>query len=706
MRRLSLVLLSLSFTTALFAAEGKWTPQQVLQLDPAWLKQQGLEIEPSRLWDAERGTGLLAATINIGGCSAGFITPTGLFATNHHCLFPVLQEHATPQNDIITNGFIARSRGAELRSKTMRVTVPRRFTDVTAQVVAAVPKNADDTARHKAIERKQTAIVAECEKKPNTRCRVAAHDGGVQYVLQETEELSDVRLVYAPPKSVGDFGGEIDNWMWPRHTGDFAIARVYGSDGQPYRPEFYFPIAERGVGPGDFIMVLGYPGVTYRALIAPEMTERRDLFFTRRRDVYREWIDILETLTRGNQAGTIAVASDLDSLHNAAKNAEGQLSGFKRGSIVENQQRADEAVLAWAKERPEHRAALEAYAGLQAIVEEDRRTWERDYLLARVQSTAGSPTPVGPRALIFPVLIARSAVERAKPDSERDALFQDRVLARVPERTEREQKKLFAPTDRAIFESWVRRALALPAGQRIASIDRLFDDRIEAGVDRRIDDLLARTKVFDLNERLKMLNETAAQLRARKDPLIDLGFELDRELRRLTDANDRRSGAIARLRPVWRRAVYAHAGKPVAPDANSTLRVSFGHVKGYAPRDAVWFGPQTTLSGILQKNNGAEPFNAPVGVLEAARRSPGQPVNFLANADTTGGNSGSPTVNGRGELVGLNFDRVWENVANDFAYNPEIARNVNVDIQYLLWIVKEVDKANELLEEIAAARTP
>ncbi len=258
--------------------EGKWTPRQVLELDPAWLTKMGLELPVSRLWDPQRGTGLLAGAVNIGGCSAGFVSSTGLILTNHHCLFGILQEHSRPGRDLITEGFIAQTREQELPGRTTRVIVPRRFTDVTREVNSAVPPGAGDLERLKAIEAKQKALVAACEKTPGVRCNVAAFDGGLQYVLAEGLELTDVRLVYAPPRAVGEFGGEPDNFRWPRHTGDFAMARAY-RNGKPYQPEFYFPISRAGVKAGDFVMVLGYPGRTMRSLTAEEMANERDFRF-------------------------------------------------------------------------------------------------------------------------------------------------------------------------------------------------------------------------------------------------------------------------------------------------------------------------------------------------------------------------------------------------------------------------------------------
>lgn len=707
--------LLLCFSSILAASDGKWTPQQVLELDPAWLKKQGLELAPKQLWDPRRGTGLLAAAVSIGagggGCSGSFISSEGLVITNHHCLFGVLQEHSTPQNDIITNGFVAKSRDQELPGKGIRVQAPKKFTDVTADILASIPKDADDIGRTKAIENRQKQLVAECEKQPGVRCRVAAFDGGVAYTLVEATEYPDVRLVWAPPRAVGEFGGEVDNWMWPRHTGDFAIARVYVSpdgkpaafskENKPFRPEFFFPLSKRGVRPGDFIMVLGYPGTTFRALTAEEMDERGLLFFPKREELYGEWIRILEESTRGNPEATIAVADNLKSLLNRYKNAQGQIAGLRRGQILEKQRAADQRVVAWVAKNQKHRGALEAREKLIALVNEQRKTYDRDFLLGSMSA--------GPKSASIATTLVHLARERAKPDAEREAGYQERNLGRLRESLEREQKNYFEPADKKLLASFVRRALALPEGSRIAAIDRLFG-KSGAAIEQEIDRLYATSNVMRLDERMKMFDESEARLRERKDPLLELGFALDDELRALKKNQDRWAGIVARYRPEWRRAVIAEAGRPVAPDANSTLRVTFGHVQGYEPRDGVFYKPQTTLSGIVEKHTGEEPFDVPDAVLAAARArnfGPWQqeklndvPVNFLSDADTTGGNSGSPTVNGKGELVGVNFDRVWENVANDFGFNPDIARNVNADVRYLFWLLDKVQNADSLLKEL------
>jgi hypothetical protein len=675
------------------AEEGKWTPQQVLQLDPQWLRDQGLELPVSRLWDPQRGTGLLAATVNIGGCSAGFVSAAGLILTNHHCLFGVLQEHSRPDRDLITNGFIAHTREEELRSKTTRVTVPRKFTDVTADIEASVPAGSGDLARSKAIESREKALVADCEKKTDgARCRVAAFDGGLQYVLVESFELTDIRLVYAPPRAVGEYGGEPDNFRWPRHTGDFSMARAY-LNGQPYHPEFYFPIAKQGVKPGDFVMVLGYPGRTMRALTADEMANQRDFGFALRHQVLADRIRILEETTKGSRQGTIAVAATLKGLNNSNTNAMGQLAGLDRGNIIEKQRRHDQMVIEWAAGHSEYAGALEAKRELDRLAGEERRTARRNSLLG----TGG----FGSLTLGQAVTLVRLAHERTKPDLQREAQFMNRELPQLRAQMERAQKSLYRKSDEALMVDWITRALALGTGERIAAVDQAFGSRGDQ-LAATVTAMHSATKVSDLAERLRMFDETTDQLHDRRDPMLELAFSLLPEVQALEEAGKARSGAVARLRPQWRRAVIAQAGRPVAPDANGTLRVSFAHVKGYVPRDGVFYTPQTTLKGMIEKNTGEEPFAVPQMLLDAAKATDpaGVPLDFLSDADTTGGNSGSPTVNGRGELVGLNFDRVWENVANDFGYNPEIARNVNVDIRFFAWLVADIQKAGNLVEEL------
>lgn len=719
---LAAALMAASTTFPAAALDGKWTPDQVLDIDPEWLKQQGLKLPPTALWDDKRGTGLLTGTVNVAGCSGAFVSSTGLIVTNHHCLFGLVQEHSTPQRDLITNGFLARTPAEELPGSTMRVEIPKRFTDVTAKILASVPAGADASARLQAINAAQKTLVSECQQQPDTKCKVAAFDDGVNYTLIESIELRDIRLVYAPPRAIGEYGGETDNWSWPRHTGDFSIARAWvGADGRPadraetnrpYTPEFFFPISKRGLDEGDFVMVLGYPGITYRSLIAEEMRERRERFFVRREDVFGEWIAHLEQASAADPQGKIAVAANVKGILNRYKNAQGQIAGLDRGRIVDRQRAQDDTVAAWASKHPPHAGAIAARDALRAVLQERERTWEHDFLLnlipLGVESVAGGIPPL-PKSLYYGATLAYNAEERTKPDAARAAGFTDADQSKLRDRLRREQSNYFAAADQRIFAALVRRALTLPQDQRIAAIDARFGGLTPEQIDRAIADMYAASPLLDPAARETMLGESADALIARKDPLLEFGIAWSRDLRALRERERDWNARAALHRPAWRRAVAAQAGTPIAPDANGTLRISFAHVQGYAPRDGVRYTPFTTLAGVLEKHTGQEPFDVPLAVRDAARTSGTRwrqntlndvPVNFLADGDTSGGNSGSPVIDGRGALVGINFDRVWENVAGDFGFNPAVSRNISVDIRYLLWQLDHVAHADGLLREL------
>jgi hypothetical protein len=700
-------------------------PQQILELDPQELRKLGLEIPPGELWSHD-GAGLLAAAVKVGtGCSGGFISGEGLVITNHHCAFDILQQYSTPERNLIENGFLARTRGEELAGKGTRITIPHRSTDVTAAVEAAVPAGAGDLARHQAIEHKKKQLVSACEKQPNRRWQVEAFDGGLAYRLIEGIEYADVRLVFAPPRTVGEYGGEVDNWSWPRHTGDFALLRVWaGPDGGPapegkgasaFRPPHFFPVSAQGVLPGSFVLVPGYPGVTYRSLTAAEMRERAEHYFPRRAALYRSWMDLMEASSEQTEEARIALADRLKLLANREKNSRGQVEGLRRGRILEKKEVSEKEILAWAAGRPEQAEAVAAQKELAQTMETVLSTWDRDFLLDQTKS--------GPKPLELALTLVRWAGEKVKPDLERETDYMERERERLRERLKRDQKRMHLPTEEALVADLLQRYADLPRESRVEAVDELlgipspmpFDFRPlgrKDAIRAKAADLIAKTKVTDAAERDHMFDESAAELQARHDPLLDLAIALDRELKERKDRDDQTKGAISRLRPRWHRAVLAHAGRPVAPDGNGTLRVSLAHVQGYAPRDAVRYEPQTTVGGIVEKNTGEDPFDAPAAVLAAAPTASASrwadpkladvPVAFLADADTTSGSSGSPILNGRGELVGVNFDRVWENVAGDFGYNPEVARNVSADVRYLFWLLETLhgDAAQGVLKEM------
>ena len=701
------------------AVEGKWLPEQVPKLDPAMLKRLGLELPIEKLWDPKTGTGLFSAAIDINGCSAAFISNTGLIITNHHCAFGLIAEHATPTRNILEDGFVAHSRAEELPGTTSRVLVPVAFTDVTAEVHAAAFSGTppSDIAIFQATDKKKKALVQACEARPGRRCDVATFYGGLRHIMMERVELTDIRLVYAPPRAVGEFGGEQDNWMWPRHTGDFAIVRAWVDPAAttttattaaftaeqrakhvPYQPAFHFPLQPKGTRAGDFVMVLGYPGLTVRELLAGEMRHRSERLYPWSIGYSDELIAILEGVK--DPAGAIATAPLLKSTHNRRKNAQGQLQGLARGQTIARKATADDAVLSWAGSRAAYKDALAAHGLLSAELAARDARFERDALL--------STTSTGSRALSMAVRVARLAAQRELPDLERDEAYMERERPRHLKELSRDAKAVFVPADEALLHVFVKRALALPASQRIAAVDVTFARaKTEKAQRALIASMFKKTKLLTDASRDALVSLPLAALRARKDPLVDFALAVNVELDEKKREDDRREGASLRVRPVWMSAVLGHGGGVVAPDANRTLRVSFATVGGYSPADGLQALPYTTMKGLLAKDTGASPFAVPARVKDAGRAAAADlPVNFLADGDTTGGNSGSPVINGRGELVGVNFDRVWENVANDFGYNPAVARNVSVDIRYIVWMLRDVDHATALLGELGLTEAP
>jgi hypothetical protein len=452
-------------------------------------------------------------------------------------------------------------------------------------------------------------------------------------------------------------------------------------------------------------MLAGYPGRTYRSLTTAEMAERVNLYFPRRAELYQSWLRVMEAAAQADARGRIQLASRIKSLANREKNARGQIAGIERGALLQKKRAREEAVLAWAAERPEQRAAIAAYRELHALVRAKVVTWDRDFLLGQISA--------GPKPLAMAMTVVRWAREREKPDAERDRDYMERNRERARERLRRDQKSLHQPADEALLADLLVRLASLPEDAPVPTVKAFIgNDWTWGTVSAQAAELLLGTRVTDLDARMAMFDESTEQLRARNDPLLGLAFALDEEMQDREQRDRHWKGAVARLRPRWRRAVITHAGRPLDPDANGTLRLSFAHVEGYRPRDAVSFEPQTCLRGAVEKHMGEEPFDLARRVREAAGSAAASrwadpllrdvPVAFLATADTTGGNSGSPVLNGRGELVGVNFDRVWENVANDFGYNPEIARNISVDVRYLLWMLDAVqgEAAQALLDEL------
>ena len=710
------VLAALAAVPAALAGEGMWVPQQLPQIAGP-LAKAGLKLAPEQLADLTGDP--MGAVVALGGCTASFVSPNGLVATNHHCAYGAIQLNSTPENNLIRNGFNAPTTADELSAgPNARVFVLDSITDVTGQARAAIAAAGDDAlGRTRALEALEKQLIAACEADAGFRCRLYSFSGGNSYRLFRNMEIRDVRLAYAPPGSVGKFGGDVDNWMWPRHTGDFAFYRAYvGKDGKPaayspdnvpFKPRHWLKFADQPLGEGDFVMVAGYPGSTNRYALAAEFDNAAQWSYPAIAGHFNNQIALVEAAGKLDPQVQVRYASSMAGWNNTAKNYQGQLTGFKRIDAA-GQKRAEEAaVLDWLKgQGARGQAALDAHARLLALLEQSQATRERDLALGMFNNTA----MLGTASQLY-----RLAIERAKPDAERESGYQQRDLPAIEGGLRQLERRYVASMDRQLQAYWLDQYLKLPAAQRVAAIDAWLGGTDEAAVKRALD-RLAGTALGSTDERLKWLSADRAAFEASTDPAIQYAVAVMPTLLKLEQERKTRAGENLAARPVYLQAVadYKNSqGEFVYPDANLSLRITFGNVTGYVPRDGVKYTPFTTLEGVVAKETGADPFDSPQALLDAVAagrhggladaRLGSVPVNFLSDLDITGGNSGSPVLDAHGKLVGLAFDGNWESVASNWVFDPAMTRMISVDQRYMRWIMQEVFPAPQLLREIGVA---
>ncbi|HSX63777.1 MAG TPA: S46 family peptidase [Pseudoxanthomonas sp.] len=709
----SLAASCLALTGLAHAGEGMWVPQQLPEIAGP-LKKAGLKLSAKQLSDLTGDP--MGAVVALGGCTASFVSPNGLVVTNHHCAYGAIQLNSTAEKNLIKEGFNAPALADEVSAgPNARVFVLDDIRDVTAEAKAAIAVAGDDAlGRTRALEAFEKRLIAECEADAGYRCRLFSFSGGNAYRLFRNLEIKDVRLAYAPPGSVGKFGGDIDNWMWPRHTGDFAFYRAYvGKDGKPaaysqdnvpYRPKHWLKFADQPLGAGDFVMVAGYPGSTNRYALAAEFDNTAGWTYPTLGQHYKNLIALISEAGKKNPDIQVKYASTLASWNNVSKNYDGQLEGFKRIDAA-GQKRAEEAaVLAWLRgQGGKGTAALAAHAQLLDLLEQSKATRDRDIVLGQFNNTA----TVGSATQLY-----RLSIERQKPNAERESGYQERDLPAIEGGMKQLERRYVLAMDRQLQEYWLKEYLKLPAGQRVAAVDKWLGGNDARAIKRALD-RLATTKLGSTDERLKWFAAERAAFESSKDPAIQYAVAVMPTLLQLEQERKTRAGENLAARPVYLQALADYKkskGEFVYPDANLSLRITFGNVKGYEPRDGVYYTPFTTLEGVVAKETGADPFDSPQALLDAvkAKRYGGLedkrlgtvPVNYLSDLDITGGNSGSPVLDARGRLVGLAFDGNWESVSSNWVFDPKMTRMIAVDGRYLRWIMQEVYPAPQLLKEM------
>ena len=704
---------------AAFAKEGMFTPEQIPGI-AADLRATGLKLDPEALADLTAFP--MGAVISLGGCTASFVSPQGLVVTNHHCARGSVQFNSTPENNYLEDGFLAESMEEELPAAPgSRVYVTLEVSDVTARMIGNLDPSLAPRERMASIEQRRKEVIRECESQPGYRCQAAAFFGGLQYKLIKRLEIRDVRLAYAPADAIGKYGGDIDNWRWPRHTGDFAFYRAYvGPDGMPadfsdknvpYAPPHFLEVSAAGLEDGDFVMALGYPGRTSRYARRASVAHTFDWGYPLLVRVYANWIGVIEAAAPEGSEARILYASRLARLNNVLKNLTGQIDGARRNDLVGRRARREAALDVWIAADP-HRAMLgQAIAAVDDLAEESaaeakRRFWYDNALRPQLLSAA--------------LRLNRLAHERQKPDAERESGYQERDMAMFRQRMSIIDRRYDPAVDKSEWMFFLRGYLAQPEHMRVAALDEamgLNDGISEEQLSAKLDEFYSQTALGNAEARLALMDAEPEALAASGDPFVRLAVALRDTQVQHEEESKTRAGRRNLLYPQYMQAIISFQqsqGHSAYPDANSTLRVTYGSVMGGSPADGLLYEPFTRLEGILQKDTGVAPFNSPVSQLELIRAGDygdylldsigSVPVNFLSDLDSTGGNSGSATLDANGKLVGLLFDGTLESVNSDWDFDPRITRTIHVDTRYMLWVMEKIDGASALIDEMTMVR--
>ena len=694
----------LGAATAAFADEGQWQPHQLPQLSSE-LKRIGITMPAAKLADLSKHP--MSAMVSLGGCSASFVSPDGLVVTNHHCAYGAIQRNSTPEQNYIVNGFLARTRAEELPGgPSTLIYVTEKVENVTKRVLDGLSPTLSGSERHALVAARVKALIAECETDKSTRCSVPAFHRGLEYYRIKQLMIRDVRLVHAPSDRIGNFGGDIDNYEWPRQTGDYSFLRAYvGKDGRPadpspdnvpYRSKDFLVVSAEGLKNGDPILLAGYPGRTSRYKLPSEIRFARDVDFPAKAATITADLATIAAATQGNPAWDVRYASVAKSLNNVLKKTQGLMDGFARKDIAAIKDVQDAEFRTW----------QQAHAGANKnLLTELDAVIARDMALQRQEAAWNEATHSD--LLKSARTLYRLALERQKPDAEREGGYQERDLSFIKARLTRLEQSFVPAVDEARYKAALARYARIDGAVRPQGLGALLPTEAALPAMYRSSELAETAK------RLAWIGKDPQAFRASNDPFIALAVRLHDAGMALENGRNEIDGNLERVIPQYMAAVIAFKtsqGKPVYPDANSTLRVTYGTVSPYAPRDGLLKGPFTTVEGILEKETDKDPFIVPAALKQAIQgkrygvfkdKALGTvPVNFLSSADTTGGNSGSAVMNGRGELVGLNFDSTYESITKDWYFDTAITRAIHVDIRYMLWVMKEVDHADNLLKEM------
>ena len=667
LKKLFIIIFLTMNSLLLFADEGMWLPSQIAQRI-ADMQSKGFNLTAEDIYSINSSS-LKDAIVHFnGGCTGEIISDEGLLITNHHCGYSQIQSHSSVEHDYLKDGFWAMTRAEELPNKNLYVAFLEYMDDVTDRVLEGYDPKMTEEQREELVKKNSAVIKKEAESKgKGLKAKVAPLYYGNQYFIWVYKVFTDVRLVGAPPSSIGKFGGDTDNWMWPRHTGDFSMFRIYaGKDNEPasyspenvpYKPKKSFKINATGIKEGDFTLVYGFPGRTNEYLMSDAVKFTAELSNPHKIKLRTLRLDIQNREMAKDQAVRIQYASKNASVSNAWKKWQGEMKGIYKMKTIEEKQAFENRFTEWSKGKPEYEGLIEKFSALYAALEP--LAFVADYQKEALNAVE---------------LLTYAATPAAKRDS---AAF---------------YKDYYQPIDKDIFIA-------------------LFNEYDKSVADEY--------KAPYFKETLAKMGSVEAWADAVYGGGLDLAAEVYVETNRYFNKNikpaiDSLNYELALLYRTYMRGQMefnkATRGTRVFyPDANSTLRVAYGSVQGYSPSDAVYFTPVSSLEGIIQKDNPEiYDYNIPQKLRDLyASKDYGVwevdgsiPVAFIATNHTSGGNSGSPVLGANGNLIGVNFDRVWEGTMSDIVFDPEVCRNIALDIRYALFIVDKLAGAQHLLDEM------
>lgn len=703
-----------------FADEGMWLMQDIKKLPIAEMRAKGLQLSPEEIYNPD-GISLKDTVfkVRIGGGGSGtgsFISSQGLIITNHHVAFDGIASASTTEKNYLDKGYVAGSQAEEIPMKGYSITIAREIKNVTQDVLSVVKPEMSPEETQKAIDAKRREIVENARKQNESlEYEVSEMIVGLKYLLHGYEVIKDIRLVYAPPKSVGFFGGDDDNFLWPRHTGDYSFLRAYvGPDNKPaafsdkniaYKPSKFLPISLNGYKEGDFTMILGFPGRTTRLNESYALEFQQNIFLPFINDVLQARINLLDEAGKQDPAKQLEYSSERFSLSNSLKSFQGSLEGIRRTQLIEKKQ-AEEAKF---KKKIAQDQNLQAKYGdlftkLEKLYNERKTNYMRNAILNSMLNNATTLRTVS--------LAVGRALDKEKPEAERSPAFADARVESLKKALPDILKEADTKLDAKLVALFLNKALELPEGQKLSFVEERFAGKQGDARQAAVADFARQIveEFSSLDSINKLFGLSVGDMRSNNSVTLKFLLEASLEVEKTRKVEQNFATNLPRLRSLYIDGMSTLNNAISYPDANSTLRFTYGEVKGYKPRDGVHYKYFTTLQGVVDKDTGKEPFDVPASIkqiLSSKSYTPYEdatikdmPVAFLTTNDITGGNSGSPVINGRGEMVGVAFDGNYEGLGSDYGYNEAQSRTICVDIRYVLLLAERMAGANNIFKEL------